>query len=288
MSESPGISVVIPVLNGASTLQEQLDAVLSQQCAVPFEVVIADNGSTDGTVDLVRQCLASDSRVRLIDASDARLGGAAAKNRGVEAAVAPLIAFCDADDRVAPGWLEAIRAGLQESDVVTVLAEYWELNPRLRSPAFPQYRRSGLYCGIPTIAGGAFGIRRDLYVQVGEFDETITGSVDTEFGMRLFRHIRQAPGEASAVVHVRVPTKSVAAFRRYRMLARSMPQIARQFDDICTKRAEPSEFKRWLWLMSRSTFLFYSDRRLRWMQLLGTRVGTLQGRFGLESSKGLA
>ena len=280
MSESPGISVVIPVLNGASTLQEQLDAVLTQRCAVPFEVVVADNGSTDGTVALVRQCIASDPRVRLVDASRVPLGGAAAKNLGVESAAAPLLAFCDADDRVAPGWLEAIRCGLQENDVVIALAEYWKLNPRLRTSVFPEYRRAGLFYGVPTIAGGVFGIRKDLYLAVGGFDETLAGPVDTEFGLRLFRYTRRAPAEAAAIVHIRVPTNCRAAFRRHRVLARSIPRIARQFADICTDpTAEPGELKRWLWLVSRSTFLFRSGPRLRWMQYLGTRVGMLQGRI---------
>jgi glycosyltransferase involved in cell wall biosynthesis len=247
---------------------------------VPFEVVVADNGSTDGTVALVEQCIESDPRVRLVDASRVPLGGAAAKNLGVEAAAAPLLAFCDADDRVAPDWLEGIRTGLQVNDVVIALAEYWELNPRLRSPVFRQYRRAGLFYGIPTIAGGAFGIRRDLYLEVGGFDETLSGPVDTEFGLRLFRHTRRAPAEASAIVHIRVPTNSRAAFRRHRKLYCSVPRVVRQFADIRPDPpAGPSEFKLWLWLMSRSAFLLRSGPRLRWMQLLGIRVGILQGRI---------
>jgi len=282
MSESPGISVVIPVLNGAATLDEQLDAVLAQECAVPFEVVIADNGSTDKTVDLVRQRIEVDPRVRLIDASDAPLGGAAAKNRGVAAAVAPLVAFCDADDRVAPGWLEALRSALDEQPVAIAVREHWELNPRMRSPIFPQYKLAETFHGVPTVAGGAFGIRRDLYLEVGGFDELLKGPVDTEFGLRLFRHTGRVPAEApAAIVHVRVPTDAGSSFRRHRLLARSVPAIERQYADLTGADVTrgKGELKRWLWLASRSTFLLHSDRRLRWLQLLGTRVGILQGKI---------
>ena len=106
------ISVVIPVLNGADTLSEQLDAVLAQEGVESFEIVVVDNGSTDGTPELAAAYADRDRRVRLVDGSRAPKGGAAAKNLGVEAAKAELIAFCDADDVVRPGWLGAIRNAL--------------------------------------------------------------------------------------------------------------------------------------------------------------------------------
>jgi glycosyltransferase involved in cell wall biosynthesis len=99
------VSVVIPVLDGAATIGRQLDALAAQRDAPPFEVVVADNGSADGTADIVRahRGLAT---VRVVDASRRR-GVNAARNAGTEAAVHERIVLCDADDIAAPGWLAA-------------------------------------------------------------------------------------------------------------------------------------------------------------------------------------
>jgi len=100
------VSVVIPCRNGARTLGEQLEALSAQQTSAEFEVVVADNGSTDDTATVVRNHAAKDARIRLVDASHAK-GSNVARNSGVRAAQGELIALCDADDVVQPGWLEA-------------------------------------------------------------------------------------------------------------------------------------------------------------------------------------
>ena len=181
--QNPAISVVIPVLDGAATLGAQLDAVLSQGCSAPFEIVVADNGSRDGTTDLVRRYSERDGRVQLVDAS-VRQGAAGARNVGVEAASAPLVAFCDADDVVAAGWLESIYRGLQGNAVVAVTREFTALNPDLADGG-PMVRGIDHYRGVPVVAGGAFGIRRDLCRSVGSFCEEFPAAEDTEFGIRL-------------------------------------------------------------------------------------------------------
>jgi cellulose synthase/poly-beta-1,6-N-acetylglucosamine synthase-like glycosyltransferase len=101
----PGMafSAIVPVLNGVETIGEMLDALAEQKTSSQWEVVVADNGSSDGTRDLVRS-RARDFPVplRLIDAS-AVTGVAFARNAGALAASGVGIAFCDADDRVGGG-----------------------------------------------------------------------------------------------------------------------------------------------------------------------------------------
>ncbi|MEN9505054.1 MAG: hypothetical protein RI958_980, partial [Actinomycetota bacterium] len=77
------MSVVIPVLDAATTLGQQLTAVLAQRDGLPLEIVVVDNGSTDGTVDVVRSMQERSPEVVLLDGSDLPRGGAAAKNAGV-------------------------------------------------------------------------------------------------------------------------------------------------------------------------------------------------------------
>jgi glycosyltransferase involved in cell wall biosynthesis len=90
--ESAGVSVVIPVRNGERYLSEAIASVL-QQTPPPLEVLVVDDGSTDGTAAVARSFAAP---VRCI--AQPALGVAAALNRGVEEARGDRLAFLDADD----------------------------------------------------------------------------------------------------------------------------------------------------------------------------------------------
>lgn len=98
-------TVVIPLFNKAHTLQQTLDSVFSQSFA-PAEILIVNDGSTDGGAKIAR--LHSDPRVRVIDQGN--LGVSAARNAGLRAASQPFVAFLDADDRWRPAFLEKMRA----------------------------------------------------------------------------------------------------------------------------------------------------------------------------------
>src|SRR4051812_13101904 len=110
MGERPRISVVVVVKDGEAHLGRQLAALDAQVGAPPFEVIIADNGSRDGTCALVERWIqdgpSSPDRALLVDAG-ARPGIPFARNQGVLASTGEVIAFCDADDVVAPTWVAA-------------------------------------------------------------------------------------------------------------------------------------------------------------------------------------
>ncbi|WP_394554203.1 glycosyltransferase family 2 protein [Agromyces sp. MMS24-JH15] len=92
----PRATIVVPVYNGASHLPEALPRLLAQ-CFDSFEVVVVDDGSTDGSADLVARAAAADDRLRLV-ALDRNGGVANARRRGVEAAAGEYVWFVDADD----------------------------------------------------------------------------------------------------------------------------------------------------------------------------------------------
>src|SRR6476659_10303760 len=100
------ISVVIPVLNGAELLDEVLGAVTSQVIDEPFEVLVIDSESTDGSLEIV----AAHPGVRLIEIDKSEFGHGRTRNLGVQNTSGELIAFLTQDATPASEhWLAAYR-----------------------------------------------------------------------------------------------------------------------------------------------------------------------------------
>ena len=95
----PVLSVVVPVHNVEGYLDECLDSLLGQSLA-DLEVIAVDDGSTDGSAEILRRRAAADSRLRVL--SQANAGQGAARNRAVAEARGEFVTFCDGDDRVPP------------------------------------------------------------------------------------------------------------------------------------------------------------------------------------------
>lgn len=167
------ISVVLPVHDAARTVGEQLDALAGQAFAGAWELVVADNGSTDGTAALVERWRGRIPELRVIDAS-ARRGAAAARNLGARAAAGDGLAFCDADDVVAPGWLAALAEALEDHEFVAGTCDHEGLNP---GPTASWHARS-FETGLPVTMGflpyatsANMAVSRAAFSEVGGFDE---------------------------------------------------------------------------------------------------------------------
>ncbi len=206
---SPAATVVVPAFNAAATLGEQLAALRTQAApgGGPLEVLVCDNGSTDGTRAVVEEHARDWSGLRLVDAS-ARRGPAAARNVGAAAARSQLLLFCDADDVVAPGWAEALVAALAEHPLVAGRLEYGLLNGWSRLRPRSAVLDSGLYTkaflpGLPGGGSGNMGVRREIFLALGGFCEDAPVAEDTDLCWRA-----QLSGHAlafvpDALVHVR-------------------------------------------------------------------------------------
>lgn len=206
------LSVVIPARDAASTLGAQLDALSVQQVGEPWEVLVVDNGSRDGTVALALEYA---DRLPLRVLTCDRPGPSAARNEGAAAAKGVLLAFCDADDVVADGWVEAMRIALAASDAVGGAIENDRLNP---GPALVGRHPAGLPVAagfLPRAITANLGVRAEVWHRLGGLAEEYGyGAEDTEFCWRL-----QLAGYAltyapDAVVHYRVRTTFRGASRK--------------------------------------------------------------------------
>lgn len=205
------LSVVIPVLDAGRQLAEQLDALVRQRYDQPWEVVLADNGSTDPTtLELMQAYARVHSRIVLVDASTVA-GKPAAVNAGVRAARGELILLCDADDVVGDGWVDTMARALGEHDFVCGPLEYERLNPAWAITARgggPDQVTGPLHLTggppWPFALGANLGIRRSAHELVSGYDEGLLyGGEDCDYAWRLAEQGIELHWEPAAVVHYR-------------------------------------------------------------------------------------
>ena len=117
-SETPLVSVVIPVYNSAEYIDECLQSLLNQTLT-SFEVICVDDGSTDDSPTILDSASASDARVRVFHYQNA--GAAEARNRGMAQARGQYLCFVDADDFVEKDYLDAVVSCAEKNDLDIVL-----------------------------------------------------------------------------------------------------------------------------------------------------------------------
>ncbi|MCA1845017.1 MAG: glycosyltransferase, partial [Actinobacteria bacterium] len=167
----PRVSVVIPVFNGARWLTRQLDA-LRRDGAQPFETVIADNGSTDDSVAIVRS-FGSEMSITAVDAS-ARRGQAYARNVGATVAAGEYLLFLDQDDEIGPGYVEAMVTALRSSELAAARMDGVKLNEGWRSRGRILPQTGGLPGDpVPWAYGCTLGVRRSTFERLGGFAEDL-------------------------------------------------------------------------------------------------------------------
>ncbi len=117
--EVPTITVIIPMYNAAKYIEQAVDSALNQTFK-DIEVLIINDGSTDGSYELVRACYGDNPRVRLID-NRKNMGSALTRNTGIRSATGKYVALLDADDVYLPTMLETLYATAEhhQSDVVS-------------------------------------------------------------------------------------------------------------------------------------------------------------------------
>jgi glycosyltransferase involved in cell wall biosynthesis len=200
------LSVVIPCLDEAKGIGAQLERLAQERWSEPWEIVVADNGSTDGTRKVVQRCQEQMQNLRLVDAF-ARSGASHARNAGAAMARGEFVVFCDADDEIQPGWLAAMGEALREHDVVAGRLDSRALNDPWRVAVRGLWQEEGLTTFgqyLPFASSANLGVRRSLHECVGGFDENFLGaSHDADYSWRLQQAGAEIHFEPQAVVAYR-------------------------------------------------------------------------------------
>lgn len=177
MNDSPLVSVIIPVWNGAEFLPDAIASILAQSYR-PLEILVADDGSTDNTPEVAAQY---GPQIRYFAFSHAGL--AETRNRGLERAQGDLIAFLDVDDLWSETKLQQQVRLLQDNPHILLVNGYTQL---LRVVETHPLRRFEPW-GAPTLAFsfGSALLRRELVQQVGPVDARHHMSEDVDWFLRV-------------------------------------------------------------------------------------------------------
>jgi hypothetical protein len=176
------VSVVVPTYNRGPGIERLLRALAAQEGIAGFEVVVSDDGSSDGTPDRVRE-LAADLPfdLKVIDGAG-NTGPAGARNRGWCSASGDLIVFTDDDVNPEPHWLAAMVSGFADGDIVVGRTRPPEDQLDLIGP-FSHHLDMG-HNGRYSTCNIAY--RRSLLEELGGFDETflVPNGEDMDLGLR--------------------------------------------------------------------------------------------------------
>lgn len=120
-SPAPDVSLVVIAYNEREHISECLESIFAQRGLGSFEVIVVDDGSADGTADVVDSLVADHPQLRLIKHAT-NLGRGAARRTGQDASEAETIGFIDSDIRLPDHWLVRVTEALKDADAVSGVA----------------------------------------------------------------------------------------------------------------------------------------------------------------------
>lgn len=207
-SPRPEVSIVIPARNEAETIECALASVVRQAWPLDqLEVVVVDNGSTDGTDRVVRRFARRHPALRVRVVREPRPGVSRARNRGACAARGRILLFLDADSRLSPTMIPTVLAHLHSGEAAMSLRVVAD-SPDLLDRAFfflATWLKERMR--VPT---QLCAVRRDVFWAVGGFDERLRVAEDYD----LLRRIRAAGYRVGFVTESSVLT-STRRLHRY-------------------------------------------------------------------------
>lgn len=186
------ISVIIPAFNASDYLNQTVKSVLSQSYR-DWELIIINDGSRDNTLDIARNLVKTDERIKVYDKSNG--GVSSARNLGIQKALGDYLAFLDADDIWEPYFLQAClealevnkNLGLVHSDLA-IINEKGQKTGQIKRGKSGQLLESILAWEKHTVSPpSGILVRKNVLSEIGGFDEKISNNADQDFYIRCAR-----------------------------------------------------------------------------------------------------
>lgn len=266
-----GFSIIVAAYNGRPYLERLLASLLSLAYD-PYEIIVVDDGSTDGT----REYLAALREPRLkIIFNGKNLGTCRARNRGVEQAVYPWLAFIDQDCSARPDWLEKLSSVLSLGSVDFVFGSVVYVSENYRG-YFPERLVKNPGARWPMACNLAF--KKEILEKLGGFDPDffVFGNEDTELALRAVSRGYRYERAPQAVVYHQAIDWTVGSLWRsahyaavWPKLKKKYPQIYRHFGPhLLGPVAEPRDYLYFLFLpllmpLLLARYFFHGKRELK-------------------------
>lgn len=187
-------TVILPCYNGEDTIAQQMDALTKQNWQDDWEFILADNGSTDRSVEIVQSYADRIPNLRILNVysgTGPRNPVAVSYTRAFEAAKSDIFLTCEADDEAGDGWLEAMVAAMQDAHFVGSAIDDHKLNSKdlikpdegMQSPeaGFPNFMGP---MKLPFSVGCTIGISRHLWQTIGDPDVELGNTWDVDYCWR--------------------------------------------------------------------------------------------------------
>jgi cellulose synthase/poly-beta-1,6-N-acetylglucosamine synthase-like glycosyltransferase len=236
-------SVVIPVRDAREDLSRCLDSLAAQTSSAPIEVLVVDDGSSDGTAEL-----AESKGARVLRRN--RVGAAAARNVGAAAARGGILLFLDADCVADPEWTKALLRPVREDPSLagavgryvsrqsSSVARFIQLEVDLRQ------ERAGVRAEIDFLNSGCCALRREILLE-NPFDESYQRLEDVELSFRLDSRGHRLRFVPEAIVEHRHPTTLSALLRRKFNYARYAVRLYRRYPGKVAADSSTPHGRRW-------------------------------------------
>jgi glycosyltransferase involved in cell wall biosynthesis len=233
MPPCSSVSVVIPVFNGERFIAEAMDSVLAQACASArvSQVIVVDNNSTDGTLSLVSDLIATRYGERVLATTETRPNAANARNAGVRLATAEWLAFLDADDLWLPEKLDRQMEAVRQHPEASL---FFSLGEEFHSADLSSSARANAPCRpepYPMLTPSSLLLKREVFERVGDLPSVPGGEFIAWYGWARelgFKHFTVPEVLVRRRIHATNTTRSGVSTAAYPLAAKWLLDKRRQ------------------------------------------------------------
>ena len=193
--QSPDVSVIIPCYNRKTIIGNAIESILNQEFSGTIEIIVSDDGSTDGSVDYVQQNYSNQVRILKKPLSCTQQGASGARNRGLRVANGEFICFLDSDDYYLKGYVQALYNVLKANQnlgyaycrVIQSVKNDSGVTLSMWTKRKMKYldRRYHVAIGAHRIWTGCIMCRKKVLDIVGFFNEKFRVAEDTDMWLRI-------------------------------------------------------------------------------------------------------